>query len=184
MVLPPACAVFSMASNTLNRLKVYAWQPTANPPIFAASAIGAAADSLGIPNVRVDKQQRSRTVLAKKGRRMGGHGTRTRATCQNKNSRLSLRGKRVDVLVGTCLAGDEPRAAFPKVHGQPGRVRPNPRIHVGGSRVPRRSVSPGSPGYCARREAPGAAHPISGGWLWYRDSGCFESGRPCEKLRW
>src|SRR5437588_400254 len=165
MVLPPACAVFSMASNTLNRLKVYAWQPTANPPILAPSGIGAAIASLGMPGVKVDKQQRSRALLEKKVRRMGGHGTRTRASCQNKNLRVSFRGERAGVLVATCLAGDEQRqpGAFPRVHEQPPRARPGPRTHAEGSRVPRRSGSRGSPGYCARRERPEAAHPISGG---------------------
>src|SRR5271169_6052132 len=42
MVLPPASAVFWMASNAEKRLKVYAWQPTKKSPTRQSSGTGAA----------------------------------------------------------------------------------------------------------------------------------------------
>src|SRR5437867_7961840 len=39
MTLAPVSAVFSMASITVNRLKVYAWQPIAKPPVLYSSGI-------------------------------------------------------------------------------------------------------------------------------------------------
>ena len=42
ITLPPAWAVFSIASNTVNRLKVYAWQPIAKAPLRYSSGIAPA----------------------------------------------------------------------------------------------------------------------------------------------
>src|SRR5947209_16053814 len=39
ITFPPAAAVFSIASKTVYRLNVYAWQPMKNPPVLYSSGI-------------------------------------------------------------------------------------------------------------------------------------------------
>src|SRR5438094_2530029 len=60
MTFPPACAVFSIASNTLNRLKVYAWQPMAKPPVLQSSGIFSA-HTVGDTSSGVSATQRLRS---------------------------------------------------------------------------------------------------------------------------
>src|SRR6185436_6744855 len=41
--LPPACAVFSIASKTVNRVNVHAWQPMPQPPCLDSSGTATSA---------------------------------------------------------------------------------------------------------------------------------------------